>query len=280
MQQNESNEEELSLLALWQLIKQYHRSLVITPLAFGLIALLVSTLLITPRFEATGTIQIGQVNKVLLEPSRNLEVRMNDHSFVPIVVNTHLPIFLNGLTKQHTLGAAISSLKGNMTVKKLKDTDLVNFSVISPSKIRATQKAQAVFDTLQQLHGNLYNQHVDNVRWQIDKIEGQIDSIKAEIRVNIKDHMKSASPYTVVLDSLVVNDQYNQMRSLTQRKLDLQSSLNPAVTFNTKLLGTIVVSDEPVSPNVPLMTLLALLLGLFLAVVAAFIRHSFQEARP
>jgi capsular polysaccharide biosynthesis protein len=279
MQQNESNEEELSLLALWQLIKQYHRSLVITPLVFGLIALIVSTLLITPRFEATGTIQIGQVNQVLLEPSRDLEVRMNDHSFAPIVVNAHLPIFLNERTK-HTLGAAISSLRGNMAVKKIKDTDMVSFSVISPSKISAAQKAQAVFVTLQQLHGNLYNQHVDNVRWQIDKIEGQIDSIKAEIKVNMKDHMKSASPYTVVLDSLVVNDQYNQMRSLTQHKFDLQSSLNPAVTFNTKLLGTIDVSDEPISPNVPLMTLLALLLGLFLAVVVAFIRLNLHEARP
>ena len=271
-----TQEEELNLRDLYFLLKRYRRSLLITPIVFGLGAFLVSTFLVSPKFEASGTIQIGQVNKAPLESAVNLEARMHDESFAPGVVDAHQPVFMNGANDPVVLIAERAKLKRALVVKQLKGTELVGFSLTSKHPDQVLAKATAVVDSVQAAHTALYQTGVESIKRQIAITDTQISSLQHDMDSLVGNHAKAQglNAYNAVLDALVVQDRSNQMRVLIQHKFDLETSLNPAMTFNTKLLGKIFVSDKPVSPNVPLITLMALLLGFFLAVVAAFVRNA------
>ena len=275
-----TQEEELNLRDLYFLLKRYRRSLLITPIVFGLGAFLVSTFLVSPKFEASGTIQIGQVNKVPLESAVNLEARMQDKSFAPGVVDAHQPVFMNGANDPVVLIAERAKLKGALVVKLLKGTELVGFSLTSRDPARVLATATAVVDSVQAAHTALYQTGVESIKRQLAITDTQISSLQHDMDSLVGNHAKAQglNAYNAVLDALVVQDRSNQMRVLIQHKFDLETSLNPAITFNTMLLGKVFVSDGPVSPNVRLITLMALLLGFFLAVVAAFVRNALGGA--
>ena len=271
-----TQEEELNLRDLYLILRRYRRSLVITPIVFGLGAFLVSTFLVSPKFEASGTIQIGQVNKVPLELAVNLEARMHDESFAPGVVDAHQAVFMNGSDDTAVLLAERVKLKHALVVKQLKGTELVGFSLTSKHPEQVLAKATAVVDSVQAAHTALYQTGVESIKRQLVITDTQISSLKSDMDSLIGNHAKAQglNAYNAVLDALVVQDRSNQMRVLINHRFELETSLNPAMTFNTKLLGKVFVSDKPVSPNVPLITLIALLLGLFLAVVMAFVRNA------
>ena len=275
-----TQEEELNLRDLYLILRRYRRSLLITPIVFGLGAFLVSTFLVSPKFEASGTIQIGQLNKAPLESAVNLEARMQDKSFAPGVVDAHQPVFMNGSDNPVVLIAERAKLKRALVVKLLKGTELVGFSLTSKRPDQVLAKATAVVDSVQAAHSALYQMGVESIKRQLAITDTQISSLQQDMDSLVGNHAKAQglNAYNAVLDALVVQDRSNQMRVLIQHKFDLETSLNPAITFNTKLLGKVFVSDKPVSPNVPLITLMALLLSFFLAVVAAFVRNALGGA--
>ena len=260
-----AQDDELSLRDLYLVLKRYRRSLLITPVVFALGAFLVATFLVSPKYEALATIQIGQVDKVLLESAVTLEARMRDASFAPTVVDAHPSAFI------HTGDNALV-----LMAKKLKDSELVGLTLTSSTPAGALAKAAAVVDAVQAAHTALYQTGVASIKRQIVITESQIASLKADMDIVIRHHSsgQGLNTYNAVLDGFVIQDRANQMRVLAQYKFNLETSLNPAITFNTKLLGKVFVSDKPVSPNVRLITLMALLLGFFLAVVAAFVRNA------
>jgi len=270
-----AQDDELSLRDLYLVLTRYRRSLLITPVVFALGAFLVATFLVSPKYQASGTIQIGQVNKVPLELAVNLEARMHDESFAPGVVDAHQGVFMNG-SNPVVLIAERAKLKGALVVKPLKGTELVGFSLTSRDPARVLAKATAVVDSVQAAHTALYQTGVESIKRQLAITDTQISSLKGDMDSLIGNHAKAQglNAYNAVLDALVVQDRSNQMRVLINHRFELETSLNPAMTFNTKLLGKVFVSDGPVSPNVRLITLMALLLGFFLAVVAAFVRNA------
>ena len=269
-------QDELSLRDLYFVLKRNRRSLLITPVVVALGAFLVATFLVSPKFEASGTMQIGQVNKVPLELAVNLEARMHDGSFAPGVVDAHHAVFMNGSDNPVVLIAERAKLKRALVVKPLKGTELVGFSLTSRHPEQVLAKANAVVDSVQAAHTVLYQAGVESIKRQLVITDTQISSLKSDMDSLIGNHAKAQglNAYNAVLDALVVQDRSNQMRVLINHRFELETSLNPAMTFNTKLLGKVFVSDTPVSPNVPLITLVAFLLGFFLAVVVAFVRNA------
>ena len=205
---------------------------------------------------------------------------MHDESFAPGVVDAHQPVFMNGANDPVVLIAERAKLKRALVAKQLKGTELVGFSLTSKHPDQVLAKATAVVDSVQAAHTALYQTGVESIKRQIAITDTQISSLQQDMDSLVGNHAKAQglNAYNAVLDALVVQDRSNQMRVLIQHKFDLENSLNPAMTFNTKLLGKVFVSDGPVSPNVPLITLMALLLGFFLAVVAAFVRNALGGA--
>ena len=273
---NDYYEDELSLLDIYKVLKHYRRSILLTPLISTFAAALFTFLFIEPCYKAYGTIQIGQVKGILLENGYVLQDRMKDMSFISEVISAHPNVF----KYEKNLAAEEAWLQKGLDVKKNKDTDLVSFTLLSHTPERAKLKSLALIDTLNQKHSELYKANVQMVHNQIDMLTKQIDAANHdsdEFRAGIT-KSRGLNSYNALVDALVVRDQGGQLRDLVTKKLELETSLNPAVTFNTKLLGHVYVSKEPVSPNLPLVAAIAFLVGLFGSVFVAFVRHSLSPS--
>lgn len=268
-------DDELSLKDILNILKPYARGIILAPIVTSLAALLVTFLFVQPCYKAYGTIQIGQVNGKALENVFVLQERMKDMSFISEIIATHRDLF----KYEKNLAAEEARLGKALEVKKNKDTDLVSFTLLAHSQERAKLKAAALIDTLKLKHGELYNPNLQMIHNQIDIVAKQIESISQDnqkFRLQLQGS-HNLNSYNAVVDSLVVNSQSDRLRDLTNKKLELEASLNSALTFNTKLLGEIYVSKTPVSPNLPLIAAITFLVTLFGVVFAVFARHALKD---
>jgi len=264
---NQYYEDELSLLDMYKVLKLYRKSILVTPFVFAIVALVITWLFISPQYEAQAVIDIGRFNQQLLETPEVLVDRLNHSSFVERVVDEHPNLFKADaeLIKKKQIKSFLA--------KKNKDSNLVSFELMGKTPERAKSKAVAVMETLSAIHQKIFDNNVELVRQKVSLIDHEIESLKSN-QINSADNAKDT--YDISLRALIANDHLNQLRALMNRKLELEASLRSVTSYNTRLLERIYVSDEPVSPHLLIVTLVAFLLGLFGAVFAAFVRNSLK----
>lgn len=269
-------EDELSLIDIYKVLKKYWPGILITPIVLMFFSVLFAKTFIQPCYRAYGTILIGQIDGKSLESGFVLQQRMRDMSFISEVIKTHRDVF----RYESNLAAEEAWLNKGLEVKKDKDTDLVSFTLLAHKPDRAKLKAQALIDTLKQKHSELYNADVQMMHNQIDVLSKQISEMEQDDQQFRKSLAQSRglSSYNAVVDALVVRDQSHQLRDLINKKNELETALNPALTFNTRLLGGIYVTPSPVAPNLQLIAAISFLVGLFGAVFVAFVRNALKTA--
>lgn len=268
-------EEEISLQDILRFVGRNRLLLLLTPLLFTLSALTYTSAFVAPSYQAFATIQVGQVNGKPLESGFVLEQRLKDRSFISDIITQHRALF----SQRSDLANEQANLERTLTVKKNKETDLVEVSLLAYSRELATKKAEALLDTLRRAHTPLYQASLDATHKQIDAITLQLDALKhSSLTLREAKQTTALTPYNAVVDALVENDHEAQMRALGDRKLGLEMGLNEAMTFNTKLLGSVYVPYNPVSPNHLLIAVAAFMLGLFVGLIAGFMRDLARTA--
>ena len=273
--QSESYDEEISLQDILRFVGRNRLLLLLTPLLFTLSALTYTSAFVAPSYQAFATIQVGQVNGKPLESGFVLEQRLKDRSFISDIITQHRALF----SQRSDLANEQANLERTLTVKKNKETDLVEVSLLAYSRELATKKAEALLDTLRRAHTPLYQASLDATHKQIDAITLQLDALKhSSLTLHEAKQTTALTPYNAVVDALVENDHEAQMRALGDRKLGLEMGLNEAMTFNTKLLGSVYVPYNPVSPNHLLIAVAAFMLGLFVGLIAGFMRDLARTA--
>jgi hypothetical protein len=80
--------------------------------------------------------------------------------------------------------------------------------------------------------------------------------------------------FDATLSATLLKDKSMQLRSMIQEKLLLEEQLTPSRSYTTRMIDDIYVSEEPVSPNKPLIVALAILAGLLAGVLVAFAHHA------
>ena len=268
-------DDELSLQDLLRFVGRNRLVLLLTPILFTLTALAYTWGFVTPKYQAFATIQVGQVNGKPLESGFVLEQRLKDRSFISDIITQHRPLF----SQRSDLANEQANLERTLTIKKNKETELVEISLLACSRELATKKAEALLETLRRAHTPLYQGNLDAIHKQIEAITLQLDALKHN-SINLREAKQTTtlSPYNAVVDALVGNDRESQVRALGDRKLGLEMGLNGAMTFNTKLLGSVYVPYDPASPNLLVIGAVAFMLGLFLALIASFLREQVQVA--
>lgn len=259
-------EDELSLLDIYRVLKAYWRSIVLMPLGLAVAALLLAWLFVTPQYEAQGLIETGKVGEKLLEELSVVVDRLNQPSFIDRVVVEHPNLFNDAheATNQKHFKSFVA--------KKNKDSDLITFTLRAKSSERAELKANAVIESLAAIHQKNFDGNIELVKQQIALVDHQIQALQDDKIPNIA----LRDTYDRTLQALIANDRLNQLRILMNRKLELESSLSPTLSHNTRLVDRVYVSEDPVSPNLLIVTLVAFLLGFFGAIFAAFVRNSLK----
>jgi capsular polysaccharide biosynthesis protein len=267
------NYDELSIKDIYQVLKAYKKIILILPIASLFLALAIVILFIPPKYEASGIIQIGKFNSKEIENNFVTFHRLNSRGFIYTVINRHKELF----TKDGTL-AKVRDFTKRFNVKKDREEDIITFTLRSNSPELAKDEVSAIIETLQYEHASILDPQINLIKSQIMFVSQQIELLrdkkkqiegKKMARVNLGND-------NALLESLIFQNQSSELFNLTNRKMELESALSPAFTFNSRLLGTIFISENPISPNIVLIGLVAMLLGFFAAIFVAFLHHSLK----
>lgn len=265
-------DDEISLLDLWQILLRRKWWVIGAPL-LAVVAAAVAVTFMKPQWEATAAIRIGAVGQVI-EPSARVVARVNLKSFEDAVLASL------GLSGQKTPEAKL--FRSSLKVKALPNTDLIEIKVRGYSQESAKRSTEATVDYLRRIHQGMAAPTVQRMKQLLAQVELEITQTRAEREkmlkiMDLKDKAITEASFmrTIVLgNSMVQRD--NELRGLEQAKTGYEEQLDPMRTYPTSYIEKISVSEGPVAPKKALIVLLAGVLGLFFAVMAAFLGNVFQ----
>lgn len=261
--------DEIYLIDLWHILRREWRWF-----AFVLVAVLALTFAwvqsARSQWEATAWIQIGQVGSGPVgvdpkaEPLYRVIARVQTDAFQDDVV--------------HTLGLDRESAEAKLFRRSLKTdpTPFGNFfklSVRGYSAQQAKDLATTVMVTLQAIH-----QRIDALPLKLAR--DRLDELQANLQIALADRNRliatsSSSDHTAAaLAGVLLASKNEDIRALQQAHSELLVRLAPNYTYETSMPWPIYVPVGRSFPNGPLSIGIGIVLGLFLAGVAAIGRNA------
>lgn len=245
-------------LRAFKATKNYALWLIGVPLlAVVLVLYMVSK--IVPLWEAVALVEVGQVGQVgqaYIELPSVVNLRVMQPNFFKSVL-AHSDVE----SKQEVLPVLKSSFK----VSQVKGTDLLEIKLNAKSPEISERLIQGVISEIQASHADIYDSRLQKMREYLREITLEIEAEKRiqNILGKIHDNPKRWSDRDIVLAASVSQTQLNLMHELQQRKRAVEEQLGPSHTFLTRIVGTIVVSEQPVSPNKLLIVLMTIFVSFF-----------------
>lgn len=279
LESNMQTLNELSLRDVLLVIKRYQRLILLVPIVVAILAAIIVFFVISPKWEASAVLQVGQVGQadqvgvVLVEPPSYVVARIKHPSFARLVLSQ---LSFSGVDKRN-----IKDLfKDSLTVIMPKGDSYIEFRVQGYSPEMAFALASAVVSNLQLVHGKLMTPSVTGIKAEMQSAEDNIKVLKLETDALQKQLSEKHDwdSYNATLSALSLQDKGKEVRDWEQRRLLLAQQLSTSQTFNTKTIGEIYVSEKPVAPKKLLIIVLATLLGLFGSLFFVFIHNSLREA--
>ena len=282
MQQQEQKQteqtEELSFLDVWLVIKRYSRQIILVAIFAALAASIVIFLVIKPKWEASAVLQVAQVDGKLVEPISQVVSRIKHDSFRSALFE-QIKINDNKNIKK------IKRLyKESLSVNKPKDADIVDISLkgYSPEQAQLLLEDSVVY--LQKEHSKLMDASIIRIQGEVKNTARDIQDLKTESEY-LKRQLEAKrdwNSYNATLGAVVMQNKTDALRALAQKKLELDEKLSPSLTFTTKVIGAISVSEEPAFPLQNVfqqlsIVLLGVLLGLFSGIVYALLANSVRK---
>ena len=271
-------DEDLSLFDIWEIVVNYKQFLLITPLLFGLISFIVVEFFILPQWEATMIIQIGQIGQAGQIGQTGPQLLDNPNN---IIVVAQSPLFIeesfNQLSPKFEEFPASKELYMNtIKIRTLKSTDFLELKVNGHSSDIARSSADGALSYLKKLHAGKMSLGLKRLTASREIVAQEIQSLKIETDI-IKKQLKEINSFEAILGAMVLHEKSKQIRELNERELFLREQLSPEITFETRTVGDVVVSDRPVYPKKPLVISIAVLIGLFGSILLAFVHNALGE---
>lgn len=274
---DEASRDEISLREIWNIL-WINKYLVLGVPLVAALAAAVGVTRVNPQWEAVSVIQIGQVWQVAMpleSPSRTVE-RMKLQPFKAAVL-TGLGI---PATDDHPLSALYTN---SLRVKVLPNTDLVELRLRARSREDAARWADATVKHLQAVHEKLADPSLARLKQQQAQMKRQMQLIteekdrllkNAEIRSEIGPGNRFAE--NMLLSNFLLQKDA-ELRAFELQNLMLEEQLDPAKTYPTSLLDKVYVPEKRAYPKRALTVVLAAIVGLFLAIFAAFLLNSLRS---
>jgi uncharacterized protein involved in exopolysaccharide biosynthesis len=266
---SENNQsDEISLLDLFKVLARYKKLIVGLPLLGAFLAAIFASVILHPTWEASAVLEIGKVGQVLVEPPVNVVTRMM------------LPSFAKGsINSAGTKSDELYSLKNYYkTVKatQIKGADLIEVKLRGPSAEKVNDIIRSVIANLQKTHTEMMAVSIERNKKQFQLLSDDIKKVSLESELLKKKLLATHNwnAFDATLSATLLKDKTTDLRDMIQRKLTLEEQLTPSRTYTTRLVDEVYISEGPVSPNKPLIIGLAILLGLFGAIVFAFAHNA------
>ncbi|ANA34966.1 hypothetical protein VZ52_12265 [Ralstonia mannitolilytica] len=251
-----------------------HALKLVACVAVGAGVALASTWMISPLWQAKAIIQNGQLywvtsagpTVVTIEPPARTVDRIKVTSFQDTVLKQlNLPVGTG-------VNAETDLIRRSFDVRLLRNSDLIELSVQGYSPTDAARTLQQYVRNLIEEHSYLakptlarFSEEARQVQADLSAAQALQSELARRSKERYQGNITGKFSENVLLDNMVSNNAAD-VRLLQQRRNTLLEQLNPERTFNTRMIGEIEVSREPVFPKRPLFvvsgSLVALLLGL------------------
>ena len=230
---------------------------------FGIAVLtfLVLYLTTTPKWEASGTIRIGQASLLVAD---RIRVQLLAPAEMAMQVMRQ-PSFAQEVLRAEALD--FSAVQYTFRVRML-NSGHIEIKTSAPSSEQAVRYLEGIVKNLKLDHDKLFDQHLSALREELKRINTLL-SANQDIQERSKAFLESEWKGTPSLSDLLLLNiltlQAQSANQLTAEKVRLNEGIAPLNTYPTDFFGKTTVSDKPVSPNKLLLAISSLFIGFFAA---------------
>ena len=280
------NTELVALTQLWKTIKHQWLILVIW-IVLGLAAAVTLWLTLSPKWQATAVLQIGQMPLsmpsketaqsvlVLVEPPAQAVERLNQRE----LKDKALTILGLPLEDGADKGVALfrKSLKGIV----VRNTNFIEINVAAYSIEDGKKYVNAIAQSLIAIHNQRMEPVLKNVDAEIKENTVQLEEVQAQrakLQRTITSMPKSNDHFAqniIAADLLAKQDK--QIQELKREHFTIADILLPSNTYRTSIIDATFVPDSPYFPKLSLFLPIGLLLGAAIGCAIALLREGRQK---
>ncbi|MHB1116101.1 Wzz/FepE/Etk N-terminal domain-containing protein [Sideroxydans sp.] len=272
---SENNRDgETSLADIYKILVRYKKLIVGLPVLGAVVASLFSFAILHPTWEASAVLEVGKIGQAAQTPPLLVEP--------PSTVVTRIlsPSFVRGVIKRAGAKAdelyALKEFYKTIKATQIKGSELIEIKLRGPSAEKAEDIILSVIGSLQQTHAEMMTSSVEKNKKELQQLVENIASASLEVEL-LKKKLLAAhnwNTFDATLAATLLNNKTVDLRNLVQRKLNLEEQLAPSRTYTTRVIGEVYISEGAVSPNKILIISIAVLLGLFGAIVFALVHNA------
>jgi LPS O-antigen subunit length determinant protein (WzzB/FepE family) len=255
-----------TLRARWKIIAAF--GIAAPALAFA------ATLFIPNQYEARGLVQLAKVG--------NLQAAIRGEGGLSTQIES-IPATLQRLQSDAFALKAQSSLgfPSMISGKEPKGTGLLELTARAASPEQAKQAVEYAIQSLASQHAQQAESTVRNLEQSLASTQTELTSTRALLQdlLGKTGSLTKIDPTIAVMMGQMQGQLVTQQAQLVERQLRLQLALSPLHTEPTKAVEEIVLPTGAVYPKTRLVTLVALLGGLFLGVLVALLTQAWVNRK-
>jgi uncharacterized protein involved in exopolysaccharide biosynthesis len=261
---------DVYLIDMWRLLLREWRWFVAV-LAVVLLGTFAFTRVVSPQWQATAWVQIGQVDTA--PPGQDPKVE----PLPRVIERLQLPLFQNETLQSIGIGPDTREAglyRGTLKLEPMYFAGpLLKLSVRAHSPQQARAFAEATVEHLRTVHQGLEAVPLNLARARLAEVETALQQATAE-----RDRLQqSAVQNKDSVAGVLLAGKNGEITTLQQTRSDLQVRLSTAYTYETSLMWPVFVPRGPVFPNPALSWGVGMLFGLFLGMCAAVIRNAVRR---
>ncbi|WP_169834623.1 Wzz/FepE/Etk N-terminal domain-containing protein [Pandoraea thiooxydans] len=280
---DETYDDEISLADIVAFIVK-HLYLII---AFALTGLLLGTGLSwmsLNQWQANADLQVGQIQyagggaqPVLIEPVAQTVARVESRSFQDALLKSQ------NQDPADDTAPLVKLVRKTLTAKAVVGTSLVHLSVRGFTPDQSKALLQASEKMLIAIHAEEADSLLSEFRARLARVDQELTENDVQIkRLNdaIAQRAKAPAAAHGANDALLLglmSKASQDRQDLMKRKTALEEQLNPNLSFISKPLGDITVSDKPVYPLPVLFAVTGLAIGLLVGLGLGWLRDLRQR---
>jgi len=278
MQTPPQTNETTAFTVLQKTIRSSIKQVLLATMLGAVLALAIAQLL-TPKWTAKVTVQVGQIaapgqGPRLVETLLTTIDRLNLPSFrTDVLKSLGLPLPDSG-NKEANL------VFDSMRATSSRGTDVLNLQVSAYSREQAAKALQTSVAVLIGAHRNLFMPSFERMKAELAEISARLAETERE-RDQTYLALKSGSTQAAgavgtrdILAANIVSTLRAQILDLKKRKEELEEGLEPARSYPTRIMGEIYVPQRPSTPGKLLVVATGAALGLFAGLALAFFRQA------
>jgi LPS O-antigen subunit length determinant protein (WzzB/FepE family) len=273
------DDDEISLWEIFDTLRARWKIIAAFGIAAPAIAF-VATLFIPNQYEARGLVQLAKVGNLQAALEAGGSANNRNNLSIPI---ESLPSTLQRLQSDAFALKAQSSLgfPSMISGKEPKGTGLLELTARAASPEQAKQAVEYAIQSLASQHAQQAESTVRNLEQSLASTQTELTSTRALLQdlLGKTGSLTKIDPTIAVMMGQMQGQLVTQQAQLVERQLRLQLALSPLHTEPTKAVEEIVLPTGAVYPKTRLVTLVALLGGLFLGVLVALLTQAWANRK-